>query len=332
MPSQFFGLTIASSALNTFNAAVNTTANNIANVRTEGYSRQQTVRQASQALKINQRYGSAGTGVETTAIKRVRDAYYDVKFWNNSSRVGLYDTRLYYSKQVEDYLIDDDSMDGFSTILTNMFNALDSVKNSANNDDARKAFVSKSQNLMDYFNSLSTGYEKIQDSCNQEIANKVANINSIAQEVATLNKQINLQELAGGYANELRDRRDLLVDELSGIIPVEVSETKVSNSNYPETYLGGTDYSLKINGQTLVSSFEYDTLECVAREFKVNQSDIEGLFDVVWSGTNRALVTVGGATSGSLRASFEMRDGNNGEQFNGNVRDAVNDSSGTGAI
>ena len=68
MPSTFFGLTIAGSALNSFQVAVNTTANNIANVNTKGYTRQEAVRIAAEALKTNQRYGMAGSGVTTTDI------------------------------------------------------------------------------------------------------------------------------------------------------------------------------------------------------------------------------------------------------------------------
>ena len=66
MPSTFFGLTIAGSALNSFHAATNTVANNISNVNTKGYTRQEAVRVAAEALRTNQRYGMVGSGVTTT--------------------------------------------------------------------------------------------------------------------------------------------------------------------------------------------------------------------------------------------------------------------------
>ena len=68
MPSQFFGLNIAYTGLLASNAALNTTSNNIANVHTEGYSRQQVTQQASNALRVFQTYGCAGAGVETLSI------------------------------------------------------------------------------------------------------------------------------------------------------------------------------------------------------------------------------------------------------------------------
>ena len=77
MPSTFFGLTIASSGLSAYQVALNTTANNIANVQTTGYSRQQSNRVASDALLVHQQYGAVGTGVTTVSVKQIRSQYYD---------------------------------------------------------------------------------------------------------------------------------------------------------------------------------------------------------------------------------------------------------------
>ena len=73
MPSTFFGLNIASSAMNAFQIATNTTANNISNVQTKGYSKQVAYREASDALRVYQKFGCAGSGVKTTSIKSVRN-------------------------------------------------------------------------------------------------------------------------------------------------------------------------------------------------------------------------------------------------------------------
>ena len=88
MPSQFFGLNIAYTGLLASNAAMNTTSNNIANVQTEGYSRQQVTQQASNALRVFQTYGCAGAGVETLAIERVLDEFYDGRFCDHNAQLG----------------------------------------------------------------------------------------------------------------------------------------------------------------------------------------------------------------------------------------------------
>ena len=80
MPSQFFGLNIAYTGLLASNAALNTTANNIANTETKGYSRQQVVSEAANALRTFTTYGCAGAGVDVLAIERIRDEFYDNKY------------------------------------------------------------------------------------------------------------------------------------------------------------------------------------------------------------------------------------------------------------
>ncbi|MCI9492646.1 MAG: flagellar hook-associated protein FlgK [Lachnospiraceae bacterium] len=320
MPSTFFGLTIAGSALNSFHAATNTVANNISNVNTKGYSRQEALRVASEALRTHQRYGMVGTGVTTTEITQKRDFYYDVKFWENNAKVGMYDAQLYGSLQIEEFLVDDDSAKGFKTIMDEMFNALEDLKKTPESLDARKAFISKSQNFTNFFTSMNVGLVRIQEDCNQEIATQVEKINSIGQKIALLNRQINIIEQQGTNANELRDQRALLVDELSELVPVEVTETKVANSNYPDMYTGATNYILKINGQTLVENFDYNTLECRARDYKVNLSDAEGLYDIYWT-RNDVQFNAGGRTcTGRLKGLFDVRDGNNNEAFQGRVQ------------
>lgn len=320
MPSTFFGLTIASSGLNASQVALNTTANNISNVQTKGYTRQQANRVASDALRVYARYGSAGTGVTTTSIKQIRNEYYDTKYWNNQSSVGLYETRLDYLMQIENQFVDDESTKGFSTILNTMFNDMDTLKNNAADVNVRQHFVGSSQNFAAYFNSVAAGLSDIQRTANEEIKATVMNINAIAEKIATLNDQINAIEVQGGYANELRDQRALLIDELSAIVPTEVEEIPVKNSNNPEMPTGANYYTVKIGGQVLVDTYDCYTLECVAREEKVNQSDLGGLYDIKWAKTGNTFNAGASYMSGSLKALFDIRDGNNAENFRGNTK------------
>lgn len=318
MPSTFFGLTIAGSGLSAFQAAVNTTANNIANVQTDGYCRQVANRVQSEALRVYAKYGTTGSGVTTTSIMQIRDSYYDVKYWGNSSSLGLYEKKLYYMQQIEDYFIDDESSKGFTTILNEMFNNLDQLSDGAGDLDKRKTVISSCQSFATYFNSVSIGLQRIQTDANLEVLSTVNNINAIAEKVALLNNQINVVEMQGGYANELRDQRALLIDELSSIVPVEVKEVQVLNTN-DEYYTGCTEYTVKINGQTLVNTRDYRTLECKTRETKVNQTDVDGLYDITWSDTGNDFNVTSNYMTGSLKALIDIRDGNNEENFKGTV-------------
>ena len=320
MPSQFFGLTIASSGLSAYQAALNTTANNISNEQTKGYSRQAANLSASDALRVNAKYGSMGSGVTVNSIKQIRSEYYDTKYWQNQASLGLYETKLGYLEQIENYFIDDDTEKGFSTILNKMFNSLDTLTHSAGDTNVRQQFISDAQSFMTYFNSVATGLGQIQDSVNEEIKSTVENINAIGKKISLLNKQINVIEVQGGYANELRDQRALLIDELSSIVPTEVSEVPVTNSKHPDMQTGANYYTVKINGQKFVDTYEYSELTCVARKNTINQSDREGMYEIVWADTGNSFKAGSDSSSGSLKALFDIRDGNNSENFRGSIK------------
>ncbi len=319
MLSTFFGLTIAQSGLNSFHVALNTTANNISNVRTPGYCKQQANRVASSALRTYTSYGAVGTGVKTESVTQLRNLYYDHRYWENQTSLGLYESRLNYFHQIENYFIDTGE-EGFSTIMDKMFANLDTLKTNAGDVNTRQQFTSSAHDFAVYFNSVAQGLSDIQGNVNEEIKSTVDNINAIAQKISLLNKQINVIEVQGGYANELRDQRALLVDELSKIVPVEATEAPVENSKYPDMYTGGTHYTVRINGQILVNDYDYNQLECVSRERKINQSDVDGLYSIKWKDTGNTFYAGGNSMSGTLKALFDIRDGNNADNFTGVVK------------
>lgn len=323
MPSQFFGLNIAYTGLLASNAALNTTSNNIANVQTEGYSRQQVTQQAANALRVFQTYGCAGAGVETLAIERIRDEFYDFRYWNNNAKVGEYGQKQYYMKQIEAYFDDNGKNAGFKTVFDQlMITGLQEWMKHPDDTSFKKQFVGYAESLTEYFNGLAGNLEKLQKDVNEEIKVTVDDINSIASEIATLNKQINTIEMTGSMkANELRDRRELLLDRLSEYVDVEVKETAVADTNNMDRDTGGSRFIVKIaGGQVLVDGDNYNELECVSRtsDQKVNQTDIDGLYDVYWvNGSKFNLYNA--AMGGALKGLVDLRDGNNGESFSGIV-------------
>lgn len=318
MPSQFFGLNIGASALFAYQSSLNTTANNIANVKTEGYSRQETELEAGAPLRVYAKYGSTGTGVNATAVKQQRDIYYDTKYWQNNSTLGYFEQKLYYLSQVENVFADDGVQEGFSTVFSKMFNGLDALNGgNASDESVRNQFIHQAQNLCIYFNSVADSLRETQKDCNEEINSTIQNINSISEKISLLNKEINKLEVNGGYANELRDQRALLLDELSGIVDVRTDEYAVKNTYGKD--LGGTNFTVFINGQLLVDGTEYRQLECVSSETRNNQTDADGMYDVVWTDTKGAFAATTETASGTLKALFDLRDGNNNEGMYGAV-------------
>ena len=331
MASTCFGLDIAYTGVQAANAKLNTTANNIANVDTKGYTRQEATQVASDALRISQSYGMAGTGVTVTDINQVRNEFYDVKYWQAQTNLGQYDMKMYYMYQIEDYFTDKDTVEGFEPIFSAMFDSLEEVYKQAGTPSTKTQFIGAAGDLCEYFNAQATNLEKLQLGVNEEIKNKVDEINSIAEQIATLNKQINTIEVNHLRANELRDKRNLLIDQLSKIVDVEVRETPIYTTPGGTEKSGIYTYEVSIaGGQILVQGYEYNTLECVARsaEEKVNQSDADGLFEIKWSNT-MDFNLYGANLGGELKGLIEVRDGNNEEYFHGTTKKVDDNGDGT---
>ncbi len=322
MTSQFFGLMIGYSGLTAYQTAENTVANNSANINTPGYTRQYVERKASDALRTYTTYGMAGSGITVTAIKQLRNSYYDLKYWANEADVGRYETQHIYMSELEQYFKDDTtSLKGFQAIYSeDFYRGLSELAKSPGTTSTRAAFMGNAQSLAEYFRNMSASLAEEQKTLNSEIKSQADQINEYAEQIASLNKQINILELQGGTANELRDQRNLIIDKLSKIVDVSVSEIPVYNASDPDNPTGAHRYKVTIsNGCSLVDGYEYNTLTVKARETdaKYHQTDVDGLYDLYWSDSGAEFSVLADNLSGSLKALFELRDGDNGEALNG---------------
>lgn len=329
MSSAFFGLNTAYTGLIAANAGLNTTANNIANIETKGYSRQAVSQQAAVALRTFSSYGCAGAGVDTLGAERQRNEYYDVKYRNNNANLGQYDKKAYFCRLIENYLTDDvEKADGFSSIFSKMMANLQTAMDAGGDSSVLMNYVGSAEDLCEYFNVLYNNLIDLQNDANQEIKVDVDQINSIAQEIAQLNKQINMVEMNGhSVANELRDQRDMLVDQLSQIVDTETKEYIVYDA-ITGADTGAKRYIVTIaGGQNLVDGNYNRQLSYVPRENyeHLSQNEATGLYDIYWTDTEQEL-GVYGDIGGELKGLIDIRDGNNGEYFHGKISkiDTVN--------
>ena len=306
MPNTFFGLTIGASGLTAGNAGINTVAHNVANIKTKGYTKQTVNQVAGYAIKVYKPYGAVGTGVEVKDIIQSRDEYYDARYRANSSLQGQYESLDLYSHLVQNYL-DEFSLDGFITEYNNLYKTIDALTSEPSSDVKRGQFIGYMTSMCEYFNTLHTNLQNTQNDINTEIKASVSTINRIADSIASLNKQINTIEATGGFANELRDSRNLMLDELSTYVNITTLEVPQAN--------GITDFTVFLGDAKLVDKYTFNQLICVARETagKRNASDAEGLYDLKWSDTQSTFDPYNSTIKGSLRGLFDIRDGcNNG--------------------
>lgn len=322
MASTFFGLTIAYSGLQGAATSLNVTGHNVSNIRTNGYSKQEAKTQAADALRTYSTYGTLGAGVKVTSIDRLRDSYYDEKYRNNQAKYGEFEAKENYMTQIEDFL-DEWNLNGYCKEYMNFFTAVEELAKTPGEASSKNQFVNKAQSMAQYFNTLSANLRNVQVDANNELKDSIQHINSLAQNLASLNRQINQIEANYGNANDLRDQRDALVDELSQVVNVNVKETPVGN--------GLTDYQVTINGQTLVSGYDYNTLNTVARTDVRNASDADSLYDVYWN-FGQQFNLYSPSLGGQLKSLVDIRDGCNNtiEQYavDAATGDNVTDSDG----
>lgn len=329
MPSTFLGLNTAYSGLCYFQAGQNTTAHNISNSNINGYTRQQVIANATQAIRVNRTYGMMGTGVTVTAIQQVRNIYYDNKYRANMAKQQTYAIENDYLLQLQSYIDEIASESGYTAMLSELTDAIEDLTINPSGETERTQYVNVLHSFTDLVNEVSVNLQQSQSDANDEILLVVNRINSISQQVYELGKEITITEAAGGTANDLRDKRNLLIDELSELVNVDVVEKPITyGMGEDRRTSNATTLEVRINGELLCDNMDFRQLTVVPRAQKVNQNDIDGLYDVYWSNTSGgALFDMNnGNLTGKLKGLYNIRDGNNADNLGGTIAKVTADT------
>lgn len=309
MPSTFFGLNIATSGMNAYNMGLNTTAHNISNRNTKGYSKQSVEQKAGIPLSLRTSYGMLGTGVEVMDIVSSRDDYYDYKYRKSNSVYGRYSTLDHYLQDIQGYLYSKDAESGgITNALDDFFKTVTQQTTDASDTTMRRQVSGSADTLMNFIRETADNLQTAQKEINAQVKSAVDKINSYAGQIASLNKQINTLEVNGGSANDLRDQRAKVIDDLSALVDVEV-ETSV-----PKDGQGTEEFLVFIGDSVLVDTYMTNQIELVAKTTKDNQTDYDGLYELHWK-NGQDFNMRSSILGGELQALLEMRDGNNSENF-----------------
>ncbi|MCD6162441.1 MAG: flagellar hook-associated protein FlgK [candidate division Zixibacteria bacterium] len=261
------GLEIGRRALLSAQYALNTNGHNIANVNTPGFTRQQAMMISTQPFDSNRM--QFGTGVKVDSVRRIRSYFLDEQFRQETQRMGRWQTLSYSWEQVERIFVEP-SDNGFGSLLEDFWNSWQDLSISPDSMAARSAVREQANLLINGLHQMNNQMTDLQKSIDDDIQKSVEYINEIANQLASLNETIQTAELSGHQANDLRDRRDLLVDELSDYINVEVLEQP--NGNYT-VFVGSMAF---VDGNT-VSNLELsvrDTGTTVIHDIKFANSPI----------------------------------------------------------
>lgn len=285
MRSSFFGLEIARRALFTQQQSLDITAHNIANADTKGYSRQVGIHSATYpgltySLNRPTYAGLMGTGVEIQEIRRMRDLFIDSDFRGENQILGEWETKSELLQNIE-YIFNEPSDTGIRTVLDEFWNSFQELSKTPESTAARSLVYQRGISLSETINHTYSQLNKLQTQVNESIEIKVRGINSLSSQIADLNDLIHKVEAAGDNANDLRDKRDLLADELSKIVRIHVNEDNRGM------------YTVSVSGAALVIGTESSPLE-----FDVN--DISD--NIMFKDMGYELIPNGGELKGLFNA------------------------------
>lgn len=207
--------------------AINTTSHNLANIYTEGYVRQQ----VSMADNIYQKYGltqvntnQVGLGVVSAETRHIRDLLLDRAYREEVGRHNFYTARYEASEEVQDIFGETEGVQYQGTI-NDLWNAMSEVAKTPDSLVARSALVMSAEAFISRSNTIYQELIDYQEKVNQKVVDTVKEINDLADKIFYLNRKISVVEAANvENASDLRDQRDLALDELGKLIKITYDE------------------------------------------------------------------------------------------------------------
>jgi len=276
-------LSTSLSGLTSYQGALATTSQNIANVGNEDYTRQRV--ELNARLPIKQGPGFFGQGVQLTDVKRIIDEFNTISLRDSTSSTSRLNTFESYAGRVEGLL--GDELGGLLPALDGFFNAMNDVANDPSANAPRAALLGAAENLQQRFASLGSELQVIESQVDSSLRVKASEVNSITSEIASINARISSISDVSNRPADLLDQRDALLKQLSEKISVNV----VEQANGTLNVLVGT-------GQLLVSneiSFDLVTQQDAA------QPDLTAI--AIQSNSSSVVITdsvVGGELGGLL--------------------------------
>lgn len=286
MHTSFFGLEIAKKALFAQRQALDISGHNIANANTEGYTRQSGAIAATYSdlsgFGAATWAGQMGTGVRVEEIRRIRDIFVDNDYRMENRALGEWEARRDALKKIE-IIFNEPSDSGIRSVLDGFWESWQELSQTPESLETRATVYQQGITLTNTINHIYRQFNDMTKHANFTIETKVRDINSIARQVADLNNRILKVEVSGNNANDLRDKRDLLVDRLSKIVNINVVEDKHGM------------YNIAVQGTSLVNGTSYSEME-----FDADVPDCS----VTWKDTGRTVT----ASSGELKGLLTVRD------------------------
>lgn len=270
----FGSLYVGVSGLKTAQAALDTTAHNLANVETTGYVRQQ-ILQGDQ-LYNNIGYASiaelqVGLGVELSDVRQVRDFFLDQEYRKEAGRSAFYQACYETAYEVETFF---QELEGatYQEVINDLWDSIAELEKEPESKVKKEYFVLKASEFLERSSAIYESLTEYQDNLNKQITGKIDRINELGQTIKYLNDKVVGVELGGAEdANDYRDARNQALDELAELVNI----TYTTDS---EGYV-----TVKVEGSQFVN-------RDMVNEMSYTTDNITGFYTPVWKHEGNAKV------------------------------------------
>jgi flagellar hook-associated protein 1 len=323
MVSTFMGLEIARRAMATQQSALYVTGQNVSNANTPGYTRQRvnlqpTAPYPSVGINAPNIPGQMGTGVEAGSIQRVRESFLDSQYRTENNKLSYWQANSDALSKMES-IMNEPSDSGLANTMDQFWQSLQDLSADPTNSGARSVVRERGQAVADTFNYLSNSLTTVQQDQKEQIDVTTNQINSITSQLDQLNKQIGAVEPNGYLPNDLYDKRDQLLDQLSSLVNIKVDYTKSARNPDPNSVGQAVVKLVNDNGSELgvllgpagstAMKVNYDGKDKSVKNISLGQSDL------IFSEMN---------SSGKLKSLIETYGYEKNNKVTGTITDKVN--------
>jgi len=289
MTATFVSYNVASRAMEASQASINVVGNNISNVNTEGYTRQRvdivSVTESGKIQKYATPQVSSGLGARATGTTQLRDPYIDTRYRNQTAEKSRYETMVNGLSNLQD-VFDEASDEALQGELSSFINNLQSLSQTPTSSDIAQVVRSAAGKITQMVNMYANQLDQIRSEQTENLDVTVNNeFNTYVKNIASLNQQIQREEIYGNKPNELYDQRNLLIDKLSTISNIKVTTTQdeVSENLKIAHYSisidnpsGGTPITIVDNDKFGVMSLDAETDPLNVNNVKLTVVDTTG--------------------------------------------------------
>lgn len=280
-------LNIGTRALFASQIAMDVTGQNISNADVEGYSRKRL--NLTPDYRYDSMFGQMGMGVEVTNIERMRNEFIDQQIQRQNQEVGYFEEIDYSMESIEN-ILNEPGETGVISYVDQFFDSWQNLSNNPADLSARTMVRTNAEIMTDVFHNVSNEMTALRQTRNEEITQRVDKINQISSDIFNLNLEIGSVELGNQNANDSRDKRDLLLKDLSKMIDID----------YTENDLG--QLTVTTSGNIIVSPVFFQKLETVPRIYTLSDGTSQTEIGIRFANSKNSYDPQGGQLKGLLES------------------------------